>query len=96
MKREPTLKPIPECPDSDKDQESAEVKKKRGPVKVATIKLIKPVLESKKSAERIEEDETLNSVDADMPELALPSYCLPEGEFEDPDPLGNDDHEKNP
>lgn len=91
IKHEQTLKVIPEFSNSDKDQESAEFKKKRGPVKVATIKLIKSAPTTKKSAKKIAEDKKFNSVDADMPELILPSYCFPEDEFEDSDPLENDD-----
>ena len=42
----------------------------------------------------VEDDETLLSVDADMPELSLPAYVLPEGEFEDPAPFAGNDSSK--
>ena len=74
---------------SDKDNESlVKNRKRKDPSK--DRQLLPKIKSQQPSKAPVEDDETLVSVDADMPELALPLEVLPEGEFEDPQPIQND------
>uniref|UniRef100_A0A7E4ZRJ3 Secreted protein n=1 Tax=Panagrellus redivivus TaxID=6233 RepID=A0A7E4ZRJ3_PANRE len=77
------------CNDSDRDVESHKPQKKKKNANMLKAAASDAAIAASALPSQVasEDNETLASVDADMPELALPNYCLPEGEFEDPAPM---------